>query len=108
MDTNKKTREHISALSDGEIRDADQELALAALDAPDGRQAWDLYHHIGDILRAEATADLSPGFAERLAARLAARLADEPAPGKRMAAAEAEISRADGEAGRVHGSTARI
>jgi sigma-E factor negative regulatory protein RseA len=104
MDTNKKTREHISALSDGEIRDADQELALAALDAPDGRQAWDLYHHIGDILRAEATADLSPGFAERLAARLA----DEPAPGKRMAAAEAEISRADGEAGRVDGSTARI
>jgi len=104
MDTNKKTREHISALSDGEIRDGDQELALAALDAPDGRQAWDLYHHIGDILRAEATADLSPGFAERLAARLA----DEPAPGKRMAAAEAEISRADSEAGRVDGSTARI
>ena len=105
MDTNKKIREHISALSDGEIRDADQELALAARDAPDGRQAWDLYHHIGDILRAEATADLSPGFAERLAARLA----EEPAPGKRMAtAADAEPSRAESEAGRVDGSTAPI
>jgi sigma-E factor negative regulatory protein RseA len=83
MDTNKKNREHISALSDGEIRDADQELALAALDTPDGSQAWDLYHRIGDVLRAEATPDLSPGFSERLAARLAA----EPLPGKPVAPA---------------------
>jgi sigma-E factor negative regulatory protein RseA len=94
MDTNKKNREHISALSDGEIRDADQELALAALDTPDGRHAWNLYHHIGDILRAEGTADLSDGFAARLAERLAA----EPAPGKRLAT----------ETGRVDGSTANI
>ena len=104
MDTNKKTREHISALSDGEIRDADQELALAALDAPDGRQAWDLYHHIGDILRAQATADLSPGFAGRLAARLAA----EPAPGKRMATADAESGRPDAESTRADAGTARV
>ena len=97
MDTNKKNREHISALSDGEIREADQELALAALESPDGRQAWDLYHHIGDILRAEATADLSPGFSERLAA--------EPAPGKRMATATPEPADA---VGRVDGSTASI
>ena len=40
MDTNKKNRELISALSDGEVPDTDQELALAALDTPDGRQAW--------------------------------------------------------------------
>jgi sigma-E factor negative regulatory protein RseA len=104
MDTNKKIREHISALSDGEIRDADQELALAALDAPDGRQAWDLYHHIGDILRAEATADLSPGFAERLAARLA----EEPAPGKRMATADAAAGRAHAETDRADAETGRV
>lgn len=97
MDTHKKNREHISALSDGEIRDADQELAMAALDTPDGRQAWDLYHRIGDVLRAEATPDLQPGFAERLAARLAA----EPAPGKRSLEPAAET-------GRVDGSTANI
>lgn len=101
MDTNKKKREHISALSDGEIRDADQELALVALDTPDGRQAWDLYHRIGDTLRAEATADLSPGFSERLAARLAA----EPAPGKRVAIPPEP---ADAVTGRVDGSTASI
>jgi sigma-E factor negative regulatory protein RseA len=83
MGTNKKNRELISALSDGEIPDTDQELALAALDTPDGQQAWALFHQIGDVLRAEPAPDLSPGFAERLAARLA----DEPAPGKRAAVA---------------------
>ena len=84
MDTNKKNREHISALIDGGIRDADQELALAALDTPDGSETWDLYHHIGDLLRAEATPDLSPGFAARLAERLAA----ETAPGRRLASSQ--------------------
>jgi sigma-E factor negative regulatory protein RseA len=81
MDTNKKNRELISALSDGETPDVDQELTLAALDTPDGRQAWALYHHIGDVLRAAPAPDLSPDFAERLAARLEA----EPLPGKRSA-----------------------
>ena len=83
MDTNKKNRELISALSDGGIPDADQELALAALGSPGGQQAWELFHHIGDVLRAAPAPDLSPGFGERLAARLAA----EPLPGKRPAAA---------------------
>jgi sigma-E factor negative regulatory protein RseA len=83
MDTNKKNRELISALSDGEIPDADLELALAALGSPGGQQAWEVFHHIGDVLRAAPAPDLSPGFAERLAARLAA----EPLPGKRPAAA---------------------
>jgi sigma-E factor negative regulatory protein RseA len=83
MDTNKKNRELISALTDGETPDADQELALAALDTPDGRQAWALFHHIGDVLRAAPEPDLSPGFAQQLAARLEA----EPLPGKRTAVA---------------------
>jgi sigma-E factor negative regulatory protein RseA len=84
MDTNKKNREYISALMDGEIPESDLELAMAALGGPEGEQAWDAYHHIGGLLRAEAGADLSPGFSERLAARLAA----EPLPCKRSAAAE--------------------
>ena len=83
MDTNKKNRELISAFSDGEIPDIDQELALAALDTPDSQQAWALFHQIGDVLRAAPAPDLSPGFAERLAARLEA----EPLPGKRAAVA---------------------
>lgn len=72
MDTHKKIREHISALADGELSDADLELALAALLTPDGQQAWMAYHHIGDVLRAAPSPDLADGFAERLAARLAA------------------------------------
>ena len=81
MDAHKKNREFISALSDDELPEIDQELAMAALDGPEGQQAWELYHRIGDVLRAEATPDLSPGFSERLAARLAA----EPLPAKRAA-----------------------
>ena len=81
MDTHKKIREHISTLSDGELSSADLELALAALQSADGQQAWNTYHRIGDVLRAQATAELSDGFAERLAARLAA----EPPPLRRAA-----------------------
>jgi sigma-E factor negative regulatory protein RseA len=89
MDANKKIREHISALSDGALHPDDLELALAALQAADGRQAWEVYHRIGDVLRAEASPDLSPEFAARLAARLAA----EPTHARRAAspAPEAEV-----------------
>ncbi|MGH8853185.1 MAG: sigma-E factor negative regulatory protein, partial [Telluria sp.] len=67
MDTNKKIREYISAFADGELPDADLELALAALREADGQHAWGLYHRIGDALRAEpAPPELSPGFAARL------------------------------------------
>jgi sigma-E factor negative regulatory protein RseA len=85
MDIHKKIREHISTLSDGELSDADLELALAALDSGDGQQAWNTYYRIGDVLRAQATPALSDGFGARLAERLAA----EPAPGKRAARAAA-------------------
>ena len=80
MYSNKKLREQISALKDGALPDADLELALAALQGSDGRQAWDLYHLIGDTLRdasasssvtASAPAALSPAFRARLAERLA-------------------------------------
>ncbi|MBQ5947437.1 sigma-E factor negative regulatory protein [Massilia sp. ST3] len=83
MDTDKKIREHISALGDGELPEADVELAVAALHEPGGREAWDLYHRIGDVLRAQPVPDLSPAFS----ARLASRLADEPMPVKRAVAA---------------------
>ena len=79
MDTHKKIREHISALSDGELSASDLELAFAALQSVDGQQAWNTYHHIGDMLRAQATPDLSEGFTERLAARLSI----EPPPLRR-------------------------
>lgn len=87
MDTNKKNREHISALGDGELPETEVELAFAALHSVDGKQAWTTYHHIGDALRAAATPDLSEGFA----ARLAARLADEPTYGKRPGATDTAV-----------------
>lgn len=71
MDTNETLRAHISALVDGELPQADVELALAALQETDGKQTWDQYHLIRDALRATPVPDLSPGFAERLAVRLA-------------------------------------
>ena len=75
MDTNETLRAHISALVDGELPQADAELAFAALQERDGKAAWDRYHLIRDTLRATPAPVLSPGFAARLAARLA------PAPG---------------------------
>ena len=92
MDTQKKIREHISALSDGELATSDLELAFAALRAADGEQAWNTYHRIGDVLRAQATPDLSDDFAERLAARLAG----EPSPARRAAGAAGAQSEPDG------------
>lgn len=72
MDTNKKNRERISALSDDALPKDDHELANAALRTDDGMAAWEVYHLIGDALRTGESADLSPGFAARLGARLAA------------------------------------
>jgi sigma-E factor negative regulatory protein RseA len=85
MDTNKKNREHISALGDGELPETEVELAFAALHSVDGKQAWFTYHHIGDALRAAAAPDLS----DRFHAALAARLAQEPSYGKRAERTEA-------------------
>jgi sigma-E factor negative regulatory protein RseA len=99
MDTNKKIREQISALKDGELSASDIELAFAALHTPDGRQAWDVYHRIGDVMRAQGAADLSPEFSSRLAARLAA----EPNHGRRSSAGLAE---AEGKAAVVAASQA--
>lgn len=73
MDTQKQLHETISALADGELAASEVELAFAALDTPEGRAAWNAYHQIGHTLRSDdCGAELSEGFAARLAARLAA------------------------------------
>jgi sigma-E factor negative regulatory protein RseA len=87
MDTNRKLREHISAFKDGELPEADVELALAAMHGSDGQAAWALYHLIGDTLRqtdgaGAATVPL-PGLSPGFGARLAERLAAEPLPVRR-------------------------
>ena len=101
MDTQKKIREHISALSDGELAASDLELAFAALRTADGEHAWCTYHRIGDGSRAQATPELSDGFSERLAARLAA----EPALPARAPPPEALATASSGAEGRKVAAT---
>lgn len=74
MNTKQTTREHVSALADGELSDAQLDLALAALRNDDVAENWEIYHLIGDALRSEEVANvaLSAGFSARLAARLEA------------------------------------
>jgi sigma-E factor negative regulatory protein RseA len=86
MDTHKTLHEHISALADGELSDSERELALAALDTPEGQAAWRAYHVAGDVLRATPSGALSDGFSARMAAALAAEPA-HAAPEDRAAAA---------------------
>lgn len=73
MKTNETSREHISALSDGELGEQHLEAALAALRQGEARADWEVYHQIGDVLRSDEMAiSLSPGFAAKMAARLEA------------------------------------
>jgi len=87
MDTNKKNREHISALGDDALPSDDLELAGLALRTADGAAAWEVYHLIGDTLRTLETPSLSAGFS----ARLAARLALEPLHARRSPGGEGEV-----------------
>ncbi len=75
MDNLKRLHENISALADGELADSERELAFAALGSAQGRAAWQAYHLIGDVLRAQPHGVLSA----HAAAALAERLAAEPA-----------------------------
>jgi len=71
METKNMTQEQISALVDNELVDEHVNLALAALRQADGRDAWDIYHQIGDVLRSDEMAhEFSPDFTSRLMARL--------------------------------------
>ena len=78
MDTHTRLHETISALADGELAASELELAFAALDTDEGRQAWDAYRHIGEVLRSEQCGHaLSAQFDAHLASRLAAEAAPE-------------------------------
>lgn len=77
MNPNDTHREQLSALIDGAL-DADQSRFLLRRLQHDGELADNLsrWQMAGDVLRGEAEAPASPGFAEAIAARIA----DEPAP----------------------------
>ena len=72
MDTfHMKSREHISALLDGELKPRDFELVDAELQSEDGQRAWNTYHRIRDVLKQKEAPELSSTFNEKLVARLA-------------------------------------
>jgi sigma-E factor negative regulatory protein RseA len=68
-------QETVSALMDGQLRDADLSAALRGMEAAEARQSWLVYHLVGDVLR---SADLAHGrhdlaLAERVRQRLGAQ-----------------------------------
>lgn len=83
--TNTKTTMHdrISAFADGELPHAQIDAVMKDLATPEGRAAWEAYHHAGDVMRSDdMDVALSPGFSARMAARLDAEptvLAPPPA-----------------------------
>src|SRR4051812_25183620 len=75
MNTTNMTREQISAFVDNEYSDGHFDVTLAALRQPEGRDAWNLYHQIGDALRSD---DLHMQTSGDLCARIFASLDAEP------------------------------
>ena len=73
MNTNKIKREQISALADGELDPSSTDAILKSLSDESAEKDWEIFHHIGDVLRSEElAAPLSTDFAARMAARLEA------------------------------------
>lgn len=72
MNMKKITHEHISAFIDAELVDQEITTVLAALRVPERREAWDVYHRIGDVLRSEDLAyyEMRPQAQARMAALL--------------------------------------
>ena len=75
MEKNQKNQQHISALMDGEL---DTELlpsVISSVYQASGREQWDIYHHIGDVLRSE---EMAYNPTNNFSKRLAIQLANEP------------------------------
>jgi sigma-E factor negative regulatory protein RseA len=73
MKTDTSKQEHISALLDGELSVQECDTVFAGLAGPEGKQAWDTYHQIGDVLRSDDLAvNLSAGFSSRFSVLLEA------------------------------------
>ena len=72
MKTDTTQFDNISAMMDGELSDAQLELAVAKLgnvNNHEGKQTWDIYHQIGDVLHSDDLAvRLSPDFSSRFSA----------------------------------------
>lgn len=78
MNENMQQREHVSALMDGALESDDLAIAMDFVQQPEGREAWHVYHLVGDVLRSP---ELAAGAdSQAFLSRLQQRLAAEPLP----------------------------
>ncbi len=89
--------QHVSSLMDGELAREELPRAIGRIKVDDaaGREAWDTYHLIGDVLRdgAAGAPAVSAGFSARFSERLAAEpVVIAPASARALAAANASTA----------------
>lgn len=76
-DLNQSQRERLSALVDGQLAPEDVAQALAFADSGEGRQTWQLYQLVGDVLRSP---ELAHHAQHDVLSGVRAQLAREPRP----------------------------
>lgn len=76
MNQDLKQREQLSALADGQLQGDELAQALRFAAQDDGRDAWQLYHLVGDVLRSSDLARPADGGA--FLAQLQQKIAQEP------------------------------
>lgn len=76
-DLNQSQREQLSALADGQLAPEGMAQALAFADSAEGRQTWQLYQLVGDVLRSP---ELAHHAQHDVLSGVRAQLAREPGP----------------------------
>jgi len=76
-DLNQSQREQLSALADGQLAADDIAQALAFADSAEGRETWQLYQLVGDVLRSP---ELAHHAQHDVLSGVRAQLAKEPRP----------------------------
>lgn len=77
MKQDQTQREQLSALADGQLQGEELAQALRFAAQDEGREAWQLYHLVGDVLRSSELARPADGGA--FLAQLHQKIAQEPA-----------------------------
>lgn len=81
MNTDLMKREQLSALADGELQGEELAQALQFATQDEGQSTWQIYHLVGDVLRAPELARHQPGN-HSMVMRLREQLAQEPLYGR--------------------------
>lgn len=90
MEHDLKQREQLSALADGQLQGDEWTQALRFAAQDDGRDTWQLYHLVGDVLRSSELARADDGRA--FLAQLHQKMAEEdPLPTRSMPEAQVQV-----------------